>query len=402
MYPSLTRFSFAFLLTSGSALAATYTVQSTADLIDVNPGNGICSVINPPASPVCTLRAAVMEANASPNADVIILPGVQTYALTRAGMNEANAVTGDLDINQPVTIVSTGRATIDAQGLDRVFHVVGASGVSLISLDIINGVYADGSGRFGSGMQVENSTVTMRNVRVYDNTSEGIEVSNGSQVEIIDSEIFNSGLNGVRVLGSDISILRSAIFNNIKLGVFVQQASGLAQLIHSTVSGNGEGGVLAAFDSHTNIFYSTVADNGFRGISVGATSSAGLRGAVIVGNVGGGCLIEGGGLSYSSEYSFYDESCNTGEVGPGNIIGTTAFISPLGRHGGSTRNHRPLSNSPLIDRIPSGVSCGAEPFATDQRGLARPVSYSNVPDRCDMGSVELETDVIFADSNEYF
>jgi CSLREA domain-containing protein len=42
----------------------TFTVNSTGDQNDANPGDGICSITEPPpASPTCTLRAAIDEAN---------------------------------------------------------------------------------------------------------------------------------------------------------------------------------------------------------------------------------------------------------------------------------------------------------------------------------------------------
>ena len=52
----------------GPAEAATFTVNSTADAVDVNPGNSLCA----DATGACTLRAAVMEANALDGATVQI------------------------------------------------------------------------------------------------------------------------------------------------------------------------------------------------------------------------------------------------------------------------------------------------------------------------------------------
>ncbi len=41
------------------AHSATFAVNSTADAVDTSPGNGICAT----AGGVCTLRAAIQEAN---------------------------------------------------------------------------------------------------------------------------------------------------------------------------------------------------------------------------------------------------------------------------------------------------------------------------------------------------
>jgi CSLREA domain-containing protein len=64
-------------------LLATFNVDSTIDDTDINPGDGICS--NAPVGGVCTLRAAIVEANALPNLpsstpDTTVPAG--TYTLT--------------------------------------------------------------------------------------------------------------------------------------------------------------------------------------------------------------------------------------------------------------------------------------------------------------------------------
>ncbi|HEU4402866.1 MAG TPA: DUF4347 domain-containing protein, partial [Candidatus Polarisedimenticolia bacterium] len=68
-------------------LAATFTVDSTADVQDANPGDGICST----AGGACTLRAALSEANQLNGADTVILPS-GTYLATLTGSFEDNNV----------------------------------------------------------------------------------------------------------------------------------------------------------------------------------------------------------------------------------------------------------------------------------------------------------------------
>jgi CSLREA domain-containing protein len=101
-----------------SVFAADFTVNTTADAVDVNPGDGICEVTATVGD--CTLRAAVMEANALAGADTITLPA-GLYTLTITGIDEnpsagepweavidSNASIGDLDITQDVTITGAG------------------------------------------------------------------------------------------------------------------------------------------------------------------------------------------------------------------------------------------------------------------------------------------------------
>src|SRR6266545_1657367 len=75
--------------------ASLLTVTTTSDGTDVNPGDGVCETA--PGNAVCTLRAAVQEANALAGPDTVSLPS-GTYMLTLLGADEDAAATGDLDI----------------------------------------------------------------------------------------------------------------------------------------------------------------------------------------------------------------------------------------------------------------------------------------------------------------
>src|SRR5262245_17583375 len=85
------------------AHAATFTVNSTADSIDANLGDSACST----STGVCTLRAAIMEANALVGADVIELPA-GLYPFRIAGTGENVAASGDLDVTDNLSIVGAG------------------------------------------------------------------------------------------------------------------------------------------------------------------------------------------------------------------------------------------------------------------------------------------------------
>ena len=88
-----------------AAPTAVFNVNSTSDAIDANPGNGVCQTSTVGQ---CTLRAAIMEANALPGADTIVVPA-GTYNLIRPG-NDDTAVNGDLDITSTLTISGAGYA----------------------------------------------------------------------------------------------------------------------------------------------------------------------------------------------------------------------------------------------------------------------------------------------------
>ncbi|MGD8607251.1 MAG: DUF11 domain-containing protein [Myxococcales bacterium] len=143
---------------SDRAAALDFVVDSTMDAVDESPGDGVCAS----AGGACTLRAAVMEANATSGADRIDLSGMddpaQPIQLTLSGVDEtfmlvsdgpepcvaqieANAAIGDLDITEDVEIFGAGPAlTIiewneqsitDPDVGDRIFHIQAESGTTV-------------------------------------------------------------------------------------------------------------------------------------------------------------------------------------------------------------------------------------------------------------------------------
>ena len=102
------------------ALLAAFVVDSTLDTADMAPGDGTAV----DSQGHVTLRAAIQEANALPGADTITLPA-GTFFLT-SGSGDYDAVMGDLDLTEQVTIVGAGsdQTIIDGSGQDRVFDVV--------------------------------------------------------------------------------------------------------------------------------------------------------------------------------------------------------------------------------------------------------------------------------------
>ncbi len=91
-----------------------FTVDDTADAVDAEPGDGLCATAaRQDGGAVCSLRAAIMEANALPGPDLILLRR-GTYQLTLDDearpevLGEARAEVGDLDITDGLTILGIG------------------------------------------------------------------------------------------------------------------------------------------------------------------------------------------------------------------------------------------------------------------------------------------------------
>jgi CSLREA domain-containing protein len=123
LFPALV--ACALFLSTAGAEALTFTVNSPADIPDVNPGDGVCETA--PGNGVCTLRGAIQEANAHAGTDTIILQANVTYLLTRVGVDDT-ALNGDLDIKDNVTIVGAGATSTIIDGNanvvgERVFQI---------------------------------------------------------------------------------------------------------------------------------------------------------------------------------------------------------------------------------------------------------------------------------------
>ena len=103
------------LASSDSASAANFTVNTTIDGADGNPGDGHCEAGLTGSEGQCSLRAAIMEANAHSGHDTIhVPPGL--YELEIPTLNEDLPDTGDFDITASVTIEGFDRATTIIDG----------------------------------------------------------------------------------------------------------------------------------------------------------------------------------------------------------------------------------------------------------------------------------------------
>src|SRR5690606_15569304 len=112
--------------TPSPALTGLFHVNVTIqDAVDNDPGDGQYRISS---GDFCTLRAAVMEANANPGPDLIILPGNATITLSIAGTGNS-AAAGDPDSTESLTIGTfvvpdDELPVIDASALgNRIFDV---------------------------------------------------------------------------------------------------------------------------------------------------------------------------------------------------------------------------------------------------------------------------------------
>ena len=114
------------------APAADFYPNVVSDLPDAIPGDGLAEASDNSR----TLRAAIMEANALPGPDTIHLfhtpgsPFVLSLGPADSSIGDLTDGSGDLDVSDDLIIMGGG-ATIDAQGLDRLFQMESATSVPL-------------------------------------------------------------------------------------------------------------------------------------------------------------------------------------------------------------------------------------------------------------------------------
>lgn len=409
----------ALLLLDGnqSAYAATFTVNSTADAVDTNPGDGVCA----DGSGNCTLRAAIMEVNALPGADTITLPA-GTYTLTIPGAGEDAAATGDLDITGALTINGAGAAStiIDGGGLDRVFEVRPGATVQIDAVTVQNGnartTGDSGGGIFNQGaMVLANSTVASNaasggggiwnyggtlaisssTIRNNDTFYYGSGIWNyGGVLTLTNSTVRNNDAGGYRTggianVGGNATLTNSTVNGNISTnqgaGGIVNWAATLT-LINSTVSGNTGsgygGGISNVYSGMVTLVNSTVSGNIDIYLNVpfvgGILNDSGTTTLKNTGVVNNGLADCSGSITSLGHNLASDASCALG--GTGDMNNTDPLLGPLANNGGPTMTHALLDGSPAIDAVPL-PDCTV---STDQRGVLRPQGAA-----CDIGAFEL-------------
>lgn len=228
--------------------ATVWTVNSTNDLPDAQPGDGVCAASNG----ACTLRAAVQEANASRGEDVIQVPSLQPrFRLLIAGDGEEEAATGDLDLTDNVVLEGNGPGvtTIDGNLLDRVFDVFPPATVTMRNLVIQNGNVGAGGGgiRNRASLRLESVTIQMNTVTA--GAGGGVANLPGGQLVALNSTFYgndaatNGQGGGLANLNDAVADLESVtILNNIASAGGGIHNLGELRMHNTIVAGSALGG----------------------------------------------------------------------------------------------------------------------------------------------------------------
>lgn len=408
------------------ALPAVFTVNSTLDLPDITPGDGVALAFDPDTGDlVTTLRAAIMEANALPGHDTIYLPA-GTYILTRKGPNEDAGHDGDLDILDHVDLIGDGADSTIIQviasksfGFDRVLDVhLSGPGQSLLRGFTVTGGHLASDNGGGIRIQIldPEASLTLDSLYVSNNTTPGS--GGGLYIRAVTQvTIENRDLDYWSPDSPPPSVL---IQNSTISGNYAASGGGIAAdlgeiaIDNTTISLNtaellapstGLGGGILNKLANLYLIHVTVAFNrAAAGGGLYCDPNARLGGMYHVANsiIAANTLvspqlpeahvIEGpdlyGFLYFSHGGNLIgDSSASAGFVNGVNfdIVGARPNIidpklGPLAYNGGPTPTHLPLAGSPAINN-----ALGKFYLSRDQRGFGRP--FGPV---ADIGAVELQ------------
>lgn len=235
--------------------AGPFQVDTAADSVDANPGDGVCA----DSADRCSLRAAVQEANASGGGEIDLQRGT-TYVLTVGGTGEDAAAAGDLDVTSGISVDGHG-ATVDANGIDRVFHVTGGAALRVQDLTITGGVANgmptpanSGGGVLNAGELVVNRSVVTGNTATR--AGGGIEASAGSTTTVQRSTLSDNTTGpgpgnggGLHItMSGEVTVDRSRVTGNTAAqegGGLWNDAASTMMVSRSVISGNSADGTKA-------------------------------------------------------------------------------------------------------------------------------------------------------------
>ena len=293
-------FLFVQAVSMSPAFAADFTVTKIADTND-----GACNAD-------CSLREAIVAANASAGADRVLLGSGLTYTLSIGPFDAPGVLapgSGDLDITGALTIEGGG-STVDGAGIDRVFDIQGIVAVAINSLTIKGGV-ARGFLSLGGGLNIRGAAVVLTNT-VVTNNSTAVELGEG-----------DAG-GGIAVAGSFNAATGTATLASLTLNTV---------MVSNNIASNG-GGILCVLctltASSTNITGNTA--NGAHGGGIqltGNSSTASVIGSSITLNAvpagsGGGMSVPAG--TSASTISRSRIASNTSPGGGSGLFSTLATI----------------------------------------------------------------------------
>jgi CSLREA domain-containing protein len=359
--------------------AATFTVDTTGDAVDVTPGDGLCAT----AAGECTLRAAIQEANASPGRDAVqfnaSLAG-QTITLTN----------GDLPISADLDIFGPGATslTISGNNSSGIFRVDNAA--ALVQLD---GLTISGGRSVSGGAILNIGTLTVTNSAIRNNSAEsqGGGIWNGGGTLTLTNSLISDNVTdvaagndggGIFNQGGTLNVVDTTVSGNIANGhgggilnrpnIFGQ--SGPLTLIRSTISDNVgiDGGGIFNQGSSLLVAHSAVSRNRGRdggGIFGGGFSSGDII-TIISSTVSGNTAATGGGIR-GANLTIQNSTIRDNAAGAGGgifALGTSAVINSTISNNVATGNGVLATGGGVLVGVGGGLTIANSTISANMAG----------------------------------
>ncbi len=388
--------------------ALRFIVTSDEDTVDAQPGDAVCA----DSGGLCTLRAAVMEANAHPGDDHIVLRGGEIPLLLGLLEITDRLVVGSVEEKAGIYCLGSDpciRVASDAafynlliQGGDIVVPPLGGAGNNIsLSLDdcglvqgristrntnltITGGIFQNGGGIFAD----EGSVLVMQNATVTNNRESAGAGIHGWGASVY---IYNSTISG-----------NTAPRNMVGGGIHIDV--GTLTVVNSTISGNQagtHGGGILVSDADAIIINSTITQNhagaGWGGGLVAqGISTIRLAGTIIAGNGAlqqPDCAVSKNSSIVSNGYNLIGDTSGCAITpAAGDLLDQDAGLVPvLADIGGPTLTHSLKPGSPAIDAgNPAGCAdMDGGVLTYDQRLFPRAQDGNGDGSAiCDIGAVE--------------
>ena len=399
------RANFVVLFCSLMFAGCVYEVDTTIDLPDADPGDGVCTRIVPPGTESipgrCSLRAAIQEANAGLGREIIELPAGE-YSLDlpveRGG--------GSLVLRDSVRIQGVGSNASVIRMSRHSGLEIAAGAVELNHLALTRSEFG---GLIVSGGAAELNYVTLRDNTALGGRGGGLTIGPSASATVRHSSIINNqaafggGINNAGTLVLEYSTVannranRTAGVHNV--GTLIATAVTISGNANYSATSGLNGAYYGSETSKAMMMNVTITGN----VGMGGDRAAGLyiaeggelaiHNSVVADNVGQrddrlGMLAANdctGRLHPDSSYTLIEDA--TGCVIPDRSTFVTDMAAPLGAlvdNGGPTWTHLPLT-APIVD---GGPAPGASRYACstyDQRGVPRARASGGL---CELGAVE--------------
>ncbi len=314
----------------------TYVVDSNGDADDANLGDGVCET----AGGNCTLRAAIQEANETPNNDDI------EFSIPTTGSFATITPSEEFVVQEPVTIDGTTSPEYPSS-IDGPAIVLDGSSLSSAAED---------------GIEIGASNVTVNALGVNNFPDEGIQVFGGNPgvtiencfvgIAIDDGETDQGNLTnsdglddaGVSLSGDNFSLVGNVISHNGGDGVYIDASA-------------TSGGIAAAQENHIGLDHDGDAAAGNDGAGVrlagGSDVTLGFFAAnYISANAESGVVVESGGHDVLN-----------------NFVGTNASgNSELGNGGSGIQvlaNNTTINNNLISGNDDNGITVGNSDTSSD-------------------------------------